>query len=335
MIKKHGGDIYSFAKELGCSVDEVIDLSSNINFFKPNIDIDLADIDLSPYPNYQNLQIALSEAYKVEVDEIELFNGATSAISSLFCFLNLKSVTLYAPLYLEYERSARAYGYRVDKINRFEGLEKDILEGSLVVFVNPSTPDGEYYNLDTLMKYWIERDSTILIDESFLDFCGKKSAISYLKSYPKLYILKSMTKIYASAGIRVGLLLSNSKNIKNLRKREPLWKISTFDSYYLQLALRDSTFLKRSIKSNKEAKRALVDILKSSNIIKQVIPSCANFVMVELNGIGAKEFQQLLNPYKILVRDCSNFDFLDERYVRIAVKGDRALKTLKEALCMI
>ena len=54
--------------------------------------------------------------------------------------------------------------------------------------------------------------------------------------------------------------------------------------------------------------------------------------MVQLKGIDAQGFQELLKPYKIMVRDCSNFDFLDSSFVRIAVKGQKHLGALEDAL---
>jgi threonine-phosphate decarboxylase len=75
-----------------------------------------------------------------------------------------------------------------------------------VIFVNPSTPDGRFYKLDTLIKEWIKKNATIIIDESFLDFTDFTSAIKYLKKYKKLYIIKSMTKLVKAhaAAIVVG-----------------------------------------------------------------------------------------------------------------------------------
>ncbi len=167
---QHGGDIYQFSKEIGCDPSEVIDLSSNINFIKPKLDIDFNTLNISPYPNYEALQESIATLYDVKSFKLELFNGATSAIYSLFRLLGLKHVTLYAPLYLEYKKAAKAYGYKIDLINRFKDLNQEIKPGSLVIFVNPSTPDGTFYMLDKLMQIWMDKECTILIDESFLDF---------------------------------------------------------------------------------------------------------------------------------------------------------------------
>ena len=331
-MQKHGGNIKAFSQEIGCRFEEVIDLSSNINFVKPIIDIDFNNLDISAYPNYDELQEAIAKLYEVESTQIELFNGATTAIYSLFRELNLKHCTLYAPLYGEYKNAAKLHGYEVELINRLEDIDDEVRAGSFVIFVNPSTPDGKFYELEKLMKKWIEKGCTILIDESFLDFTPYVSATKYLKSYDKLYILKSMTKFYSSAGIRVGALLSSQKNIQALQRREPLWKISQFDSHYLQSALRDKEFPLKSRVINDEYREELVAVLKKSSYIDEVYLSCTNFVLVKLKNIDGRAFQEILKAYKIMVRNCANFDFLDDGFVRIAVKDKVFLKVLEEAL---
>lgn len=328
---QHGGDTKAFAKAINCHPQEVIDLSSNINFIKPKIDIDFNTLTISSYPNYDELYRAIAHLYGVKISQIELFNGATSAIYSLFRELDLTHCTLYAPCYLEYKKAANLYGYEIDLVNRLENIEQEIKAKSLVVFVNPSTPDGKFYTIEKLMQRWIEQQCTILIDESFLDFTTFTSATQYLE-YPNLYIIKSMTKFYSSAGIRIGAIISNRENILSLQKKEPLWKLSQFDNHYLLSALKDKEFIQISHNINSKNKNYLIEQLKQSNHIKKIYPSSANFIMVKLKNIDSKTFQKLLIPYKIMVRDCSNFDFLDEYFVRIAIKDIMSLKLLKKVL---
>ena len=332
MIKHgHGGDIKAFAKEINCAVDEVIDLSSNINFLQPKQDIDFNTLKISAYPNYDDLYEAIAKNYHINIEQIELFNGATTAIYALFRELGLNHCTLYAPCYGEYQKSAELYGYTIEYVNRFDTINSVPKENSLVIFVNPSTPDGKFYHIDELMRVWREKGCTILIDESFLDFTPFESATKYL-DYPKLYILKSMTKFYSSAGVRIGAVVSNKKSIQKLQKSEPLWKISEFDSHYLQSALRDKNFPQKSRIINNEHRSYLIEILKKSDLIEKVYPSSANFVLVKLKNINATAFQERLKKAKIMVRDCGNFNFLDDRFVRIAVKEIQLLKILENLL---
>ncbi len=329
---EHGGQIEKFAFDLGCSVNEIIDLSSNINFVKPQINIDFNTLDISSYPTYDKLYEKISSNYGVPSSQIELFNGGSSAIFTLFKHLNLNSCTIYSPAYLEYKKASLNFGYELNTINRFEDINEKVKENSLVIFVNPSTPDGKYYDLEELMQTWIENSCTILIDESFLDFCDKPSAIKYLETYDKLYILKSMTKFYSSAGIRVGTIVSTPQNIEKLKRFEPMWKLSQFDSNYLQVALDDKLFKNISKAINIKNKIELENILKESDLIEEIFESSANYLLVKLSNLNAKEFQEKLKPYKIMVRDCSNFDYLDERFVRIAVKSSSANEILQRAL---
>ena len=329
---EHGGQIEKFAFDLGCRVDEIIDLSSNINFVKPQINIDFNTLDISSYPTYDKLYEKIAFNYGVETSQIELFNGGSSAIFTLFKHLSLQTCTIYSPAYLEYKKAALNFDYELNLINRFSNINENVKENSLVIFVNPSTPDGKYYELEELMKTWIEKSCTILVDESFLDFCDKASAIKYLEIYDKLYILKSMTKFYSSAGIRVGTIVSTKENIENLKEFEPMWKLSQFDSNYLQAALDDKLFKNISKAINIKNKIELENILKNSILIEEVFESSANYLLVKLKNLKAKEFQELLKPYKIMVRDCSNFDFLDERFIRIAVKSSSANEILQKAL---
>ncbi len=335
IISKHGGDIYGFAQTLACDVDEVVDLSSNINFLKPNITIDFNNIEIAPYPNYVALAQSIAKIYEVEPVELELFNGATSAIHTLLKILKLKELTLYAPLYGEYQRASEIYGYNIHLINRFEQLDQEVKEGSLVVFVNPSTPDGLYYEIDKLMDRWIEKKCTIFIDESFLEFTPYPSVIPYLKTYDRLYVLKSMTKFYGAAGIRIGVLLSHEINIQKIKAQEPLWKISEFDSQYLQSAIQDQFFPEISRIITKENRDYLINMLQQFDFVETIYPATANYLLVKLKKSTALILQQRLAPYKIMIRNCANFDFLDQQFVRIAVKDQEALTKLEYALCEI
>ena len=334
---QHGGDVTAFAKACGCKVDEVIDLSSNINFVKPAIDVNFNTLDIAPYPNYDALYEAVAKHYSVGVDELELFNGASSAIFSLFRSLKDNHMGLplrciiYSPAYLEYKKAAERFGYALNIVNRFHDLHTDIPEGSLVVFVNPSTPDGMMYKIDELLAMWQKKNCTVLIDESFIEFSNTKSVTYELSKYPNLYILKSMTKFFGAAGIRVGTLISQAKNIKILRKTEPLWKLSAFDAAYIQAVLKDSSFKTRSDDANAKSKTYLTQILQKSSWVEKIYPSSANYLLVKLT-ITAKALQEKLLPHKVMIRSCENFDGLGDYHARIAVKSLEDLALFAKAL---
>ncbi len=332
---EHGGDIKSFAKELKCPANEIIDLSSNINVIQPNCKVDFNTLSISAYPNYEKLYKKIAKHYGVNKNQLELFNGGSSAIFTLFRHLGLKHCTIYSPAYLEYKKASVIYNYKLNLINRFQSKSSKIKKNSLVIFVNPSTPDGQYYDIKKLLKLWKKKNCTVLIDESFLEFINKgskASAVEFTKEYDKLYILKSMTKFYSSAGIRIGTLLSNKNNIEKLKAKEPMWKLSQFDMNYILSVIKDKAFVKKTIQTTKKNRQQLNSALKKYTFIKKVYKSSANYLLVELQDIDANALQEDLKTFKIMIRSCENFDFLNKYHVRIAIKDKQSIKTLCDAL---
>ncbi len=322
---KHGGDIYRFAKHLGIKTSEVIDFSSNINQYKPKIQGDLNTINVTPYanPHYPKLKKALAKHYGIKTTQMTLFNGASSAIATIL--KDIKNVVIYAPAYGEYRRFAP----HAMLINRFEALHQDPPYGALVIFVNPATPDGKYYPLKKLLEIWKKQNCVVLIDESFLEFTTYPSAITFLQSYKKLFILKSLTKFYACAGVRVAIMIHHSAYTpSNL----PLWNISTFDMHYILWALQDKDFVTRTHKKIAADKKYLLKLLQKSPLIEKIYPSDANFILVKLKNINAKELQNMCDKEAIMIRNCDNFDFLDKWHVRFAVRPKKDIKKLKRVL---
>ncbi len=318
---KHGSDIYGYAKKLGCKPEEISDFSSNINLynklFYPNIDV-VRYYDF----RYDKLKDAIARRYKVEKSQIALYNGASSAIFHLLQALPNETVTLYAPLYGEYEKASD--GKNIVKINRFENLYNKPPKNSIVIFVNPSTPDGRYYDLEKLFRVWQKQKCTVILDESFLEFEKLKSYRNGIKDYKKLYIIQSFSKFYACAGVRIGAVFSQKSNINKLSL--PMWPLSSFDAEFLTSRLQDKTFRKESRKKHKKRKKELHKILSQ---YFEVFESDANFFLAK--SMDRTFFKKLLQ-HKILVRKCGSFDFLDDDYLRFAVKDKKAHKKLKKAL---
>ncbi len=322
----HGGDIHTFAKELKITPKKVIDFSSNINQLRPKIALDFNTLDISKYADfrYTKLKKRLAKKYEVKPTQIALFNGASSAIQAILSNVET-TVTIYAPAYGEYSSHAK----KVKLIDRFKNLYEEPEKDSFVIFVNPSTPDGRYYDLERLFEIWERQNNTVLIDESFLDFTPNTSSF---RNSNKLYILKSLTKFYSCAGVRVGIILSSEQNIEAIEKTIPAWNISTYDENYILEALKDKSFEKRTIENLAKDKKRLFKLLKSSKYIKKIYESDANFFLLKLKKLDAKKLQKKCNKQKILIRNCENFDFLDDKHVRFAVRSKKDVKKLAKVL---
>ncbi len=332
---KHGGNIYQFAKKLNCKPEEIIDFSANIN---PRQAVDLKsllNVPLAPYadPEYSSLKKALKQRYQYSDDvECEVFNGASAAIFSLLRWLKPKHLVLYNPLYGEYEQIAKKIGSNIQHINRFTDLNTDFPDNSTVVFVNPSTPDGKLYNLDELLVEWQQKSCTILIDESFLDFCDAESTSRHIPQYDKLFIIKSLSKFYGCAGIRVGFILATKEKIPAIKEFEPAWKISSFDMEYIQKALTNQAFTKQTIEKTNNNRKLLFQVLQNSGSFKTIYQGQANFLLTQLKNINGYQLQAQLESAPILIRICDNFADLDKWHVRFAVKDEKSINHLAKYL---
>jgi threonine-phosphate decarboxylase len=326
---KHGANIYKYAKKLNCNANEIIDFSSNINLYHPNINITPTSKMLVKYADnsYKSLKKAIANRYNIKKKQMALYNGATSAIFELFRHLKSKRVYLYAPLYGEYEKAIDT-NVDVCKINRFKELYKDVKKNSTVVFVNPATPDGKFYKLDKLFDYWKQQNCTIVLDESFIEFENLKYLKTQINLYKKLYIIQSFSKFYSCAGIRIGAIFSHKDNIKELKF--PMWGLSSFDSEFLTKRLSDKHFAKKTKILHKKQKKELYNILKDSKLFSKIYKSKSNFFLTKSEK-SKIIFKELLEK-KILIRTCGSFDFLGNKHLRFAVKDKHSHNILIKAL---
>lgn len=332
----HGGNIYRFAQTLGCLPEQVLDFSANINP-EQAVDLDcLQKVQFEPYadPDYGLLKQALKVRYPQPVDvDIEVFNGASAAIFALLRWLQPRDLVLYTPLYGEYAQIAGHLGCTLHNINRFDSLAMAVPKNSTVIFVNPSTPDGQLYDMRALLTQWQAADCTIIVDESFLDFCVADSVVRHSTQYDNLYVIKSLSKFYGCAGIRIGFILAAAQAIKALKRFEPAWKLSSFDMAYMQQALANAAFIEQTRQQTAHRRDLLGQALQASNLFVRIYPGQANFLLAKLANDGnGYQLQERLAASRLLIRVCDSFVGLDKSHVRFAVKDENAIAQLASCL---
>jgi threonine-phosphate decarboxylase len=175
-----------------------------------------------------------------------------------------------------------------------------------------------------------------VLDEAFIDFVGVQSSFAdRVNDFDNLIILRSLTKIYALAGLRCGYLLSG-RTINRLLSRflEP-WSINSLALKAAIAALEnDREFIKETISFVGEQRDYLYRELQEISFLRP-FPSHANYILAKLeNGIDGEEVRRyLFSQGKILIRLCGDYVGLDQNYLRFAVKGEednhRLIKTLQ------
>ncbi len=310
------------------------------------------DTLLTEYPSGMRVNSLLAaKQFNVHQENIIVGNGAAELIKSLMSFLS--GVTGFVrPTFEEYPNRYSTdeslvfvpenhdYAYTADDLMAFFG---DKAIDNLIV-INPDNPSGNYIpkaDLLRLVDWAREKGIRLVIDESFVDFADElDSSLLYneiLEPNPHLYVMKSISKSYGVPGLRLGVLASgDTGTIARMKKDVAIWNINSFGEFYMQIEEKyKKDYAAALVKIRAERARFVGELASIRGI--RVIPSQANFVMVELDdSISPKELlKTLLIRYEILIKELTT-KTNGRNYLRLAVRctedNDRLLQALRTEL---
>lgn len=208
-----------------------------------------------------------------------------------------------------------------------------------VVIINPNNPDGGYHSANDLQSVLekLRGVETVIVDESFSHFVGRniKSVAPLIKKYPNLVVIKSLSKDFGIAGLRLGYGIMSESRVSTLLERGYLWNVSGFGEYFLDL-LNRKDFLRgyeqARLKAIEERDEFFAELSNIRGIT--VYPSKANAFLVELlEGTKASDLMvRLLVRYGIYVRDCYDKVGLKGEFIRVASRRREENKKLIQAL---
>jgi len=302
---------------------------------------------LTEYPSGMRVNSLLAaKNFNVRPDQILVGNGAAELIKSLMGFLDGKTGFI-RPTFDEYPNRCdresivsfvpenHDYAYTADDIMTFFS---DKAVRNLVV-VNPDNPSGNYIpkrDLLRLIEWAGEKKIRLLIDESFVDFADEEGSVigqELLDRNPQLFVMKSISKSYGVPGLRLGILASGNRElIAKMKKDVAIWNINSFAEFYMQIEekyRKDYEFALARIRA--ERGRFQIELSKIKGM--RVIPSQANFVMVELErDISPKELlKTLLIKYDLLIKELTT-KTNGRNYLRLAVRNTEDNNVLLTAL---
>lgn len=306
------------------------------------------DTLLTEYPSGMRVNSLLAaKNFSVHQENILVGNGAAELIKSLMGYMSGK-VGFIRPTFDEYpnrydrEESVdfvpdnRDYSYTADDIMEFFS-GKDIQN---LIVVNPDNPSGNYVPKKDLLRLidWSKKEGIrLVIDESFSDFADEPDNTlieqSILTENPHLYVMKSISKSYGVPGLRLGVLASGDEGtIVKMKKDVAIWNINSFGEFYMQIGekyQKDYAIALERIRA--ERTRFQNELAKIDGI--RVIPSQANYVMVELDdGIDPKELlKKLLIDYNLLIKELTT-KTNGRNYLRLAVRNTEDNNQLLAAL---
>jgi threonine-phosphate decarboxylase len=268
----------------------------------------------------------------LSLDSICVGNGATEIIHDFARSFVRKKAMIPAPTFCEYEIASNRLGaditlvplknMRLDPDSLIEKSKKH----DAIFLCNPNNPTGLIGTSE--IKKVIERldDSTkVLIDESFIELVHERnkaySFIDKVNEFDNLVVLRSFTKSFALAGLRIGYCVSNPKLAKKIAAKHISWNVNGVAQMAATLALKD---LKRITKARELVQKERIFMYKYINRNLVNFAACgsdANYFLIHLKSGDSKKIRDLmLARTGILVRDCSTFYGMGSRYIRVAVK---------------
>lgn len=310
---------------------------------------------LTQYPSGMKVNtIIASKCFGVSEEYIIPGNGAAELIKALMERLDTGKVGTIRPTFEEYPNRLskeqlvtfvpkdNTYRYTADELMDF--FDANPVDTLLVI--NPDNPSGNFIpkaDLLRLCDWSADKGMRLMIDESFVDFSQdweNNSLLSdeLLEKYPRLIVMKSISKSFGVPGIRLGILASSDKElIAGMKKQVSIWNLNSFAEFFMQIYN----------KYEKDYKTACGKFLRERDDFEQklrqisflrVMPSQANYFLCEIlpPKTANEVVLYMLKQHNILTRDCSNKPGLDGRqYMRIAVRNHEDNSRLIEGLRLL
>lgn len=216
----------------------------------------------------------------------------------------------------------------------------------LLIICNPNNPTGKFLKLaqtEEILKECNKYDTKLFIDEAFIEFLEdgmKESIINTEGNKKNLFVTRAFTKFFAIPGLRLGYGMYFDKELekKISEKKEP-WSVNNFAEMAGLTVLDDAEYIEKTLKWIAEEKIYMYEKLNEISGIK-VYETEVNFITGKIDeklfseGLNVKVLREKMLEQGILIRDASNFKFLDERFFRLAIKdrasNERVIEVMKE-----
>ena len=280
----------------------------------------------SPYNRYPDpLQKKVKEKISlqtgVEVNKIFLGNGSDEAIDLLiraFCIPGSDNIIITDPTYGMYEVCAEINDVEIRKVllNSDFSLNSDGIfasadKNSKIVFLcSPNNPTANLLKEEDIVKVINGFKGIVIIDEAYIDFSASEGSLPLLNQYANLVILRTFSKAWGLAGIRLGMALAAEEIITVLNKIKYPYNVNILTQ---ELALKyfDKKEIRNKwIRSVLEEKNIMMHELQTLKMVQKVFPSDANFLLVKIKD--ARNIYSYLKDAKVIVRDRSGVSLCDE-----------------------
>ncbi len=352
----HGGNIEPIARRLRCSPGQLLDASASLAPFALQLSARVAAwrVVLRPYPDRQAtaLRECIAALHGVSPRFVlpgngaaELFTWAARDAAEVGCSL------LPQPGFADYARALDCWGGRCQLMRlpsrwsaqpepefpSVSGMNADALW-----VTNPHNPTGQFWNRKALEKL-LHRFALVICDEAFLPLVPlgeEQSLIPLVSRYPNLVVIRSLTKLYGIAGLRLGYAVAQPERLQRWAQWRDPWPVNAVASAVAQALLpspeRHQAWMQRVQRwTAKEGAWLQQHLATLPGIIP--MPSAANYLLIRGERDGKPWSLQPLREaletrHRILLRDCRSFEGLDASWLRIGYQSRRGNRRIIRAM---
>lgn len=346
-LPKHGANPhYLYQKMNRLMPEEVIDFSVNLNPWGPPPKIFASwaswqdEIIAYPDPNGQKLKEKIAIREKIKTTNILLGNGAAELIQLLAAHFRDQKIGIFQPTFSEYERMTRSYGAEITHLSLAHLEDKKYItkvtqEQAAIFLCHPNNPTGEVYEsiiLERLLAECERNKCYLIVDEAFYDFSiTSSSMVSSLLESSYLIILRSVTKMYSIAGIRLGILFATPAIVEALRSYQSYWSVNALALKIGECVLEEENFVKETQQKIAAIRDEVFPLLKEYGFL--LSKSQVNFFLLRDPALNnQKELLLFLLEKGLVPRHTENYPGLDGQWLRFAIRPLAEMNQLVEAL---
>ncbi len=355
----HGSDLEKIEQFYGISKKDIVSFGANVNplgisgLLKEKLSDRLDAISTYPDREYKKLRQSIGNYCHTDSRNIIPGNGSTELISLIIRLRRPRKALILGPTYSEYEREIRMAGgtcqyfplkesdnFIINEEALIDRLGEDI---DMLVLCNPNNPTSSAVTalqMEAIVKVCLKFNIFVMIDETYAEFaqdCEKITAIPLTRQYQNIVVLRGVSKFFASPGLRLGYgVTGNAALLEELAGKQNPWTVSSLADEAGQLLFSDVNYIRQTKELIDSQRTYIVESLTSMDGIK-VYPPHANFILVRLtNGLTAHQLFETAIRQGLMIRDCSDFPFLDDTYFRFCFMmpsdNDRLLACIRKFL---
>lgn len=336
----HGSDLETIEQIYGIRKENIVSFAANVNplGISPKLRETLSQrIDtIMSYPDrdYNSLRKKISEYVNADTEDIIVGNGSTELISLFIQIKHPKKALIVGPTYSEYEREVSLGGgcslyYRLEEENDFR-IDINLLDNELksdvdlLVICNPNNPTSSAItrnDMRRILDICKKKGIFVMVDETYVEFTEDIQKITCLpltRYYNNIVILRGISKFFAAPGLRLGYAIcGNGDLLKEMNQRKNPWTINSLAAIAGEIMFTDEEYISKTrMLISKERDRVCNILSNCSNI--EVFSPVANFVLIKIlkDDVSSMDLFESAIRKGYLIRDCSTFPFLDNKFVR-------------------